>query len=260
MLSSAHEASRQIFHSALPTENTLLRASFGQGVQRYRHRQMTTGSLKIYPGVSTIPEESWQTLAGDDPFLSHAYLSALEASGCVTAETGWQARFLTLWRQERLIGAMPLYLKQHSFGEFVFDWAWAEAYQAQGLSYYPKLLCAIPFTPVTGQRILCADDVPASDIRATLMAAALTMARQQELSSLHCLFVKEEERQTMTRLGMMIRTDRQFHWRNRDYAHFDQFLAELKHSKRKRIRQERRQIQATGMTFRHLTRGAGDHR
>ncbi len=210
-------------------------------------------SLKIYPGVRAIPAEQWQTLAGDDPFLSHSYLSALEASGSVSAETGWQARFLTLWQKEKLTAAMPLYLKHHSFGEFVFDWAWAEAYQAQGLRYYPKLLCAIPFTPVSGKRILCGNHKLARKVRTILTTAALEIAQQQGLSSLHCLFLQTEEQREMEQQGMIIRTDTQFHWHNAGYLHFDQFLAELKHSKRKRIRQERRQVQRAGITFRHLT-------
>jgi len=214
---------------------------------------MSKPILKIHNGAGDIPAEQWQALAGNDPFLSHAYLLALESSGCVSAETGWQAQFLTLWQQGRLIGAMPCYLKHHSFGEFVFDWAWADAYQQHGLQYYPKLLCAIPFTPVSGSRVLTAQYGRSAETRKLLIAAVLQLARQQGLSSLHCLFLNDIDRAAMQLQGMMIREDVQFHWQNPGYENFDQFLDTLKHSKRKRIKQERRQVASAGISYTRLT-------
>ncbi|MFQ5487826.1 MAG: GNAT family N-acetyltransferase [Gammaproteobacteria bacterium] len=214
---------------------------------------MTRPTLKIHAGVGDIPAEQWQALTGNDPFLSHAYLSALAASGCVTSETGWQPQYLALWQQDRLLGAMPLYLKHHSFGEFVFDWAWADAYQQHGLRYYPKLLCAIPFTPVTGNRLLTERDGRSTETRTLLINAALQLARQQKASSLHCLFLSDGDCVAMQRQGMIIREDVQFHWQNPGYDNFHQFLATLKHSKRKRIKQERRQVAGAGISCILLT-------
>ncbi|MDP3686378.1 MAG: GNAT family N-acetyltransferase, partial [Sulfurimicrobium sp.] len=184
--------------------------------------------------------------------LSHAFLSALQESGCATPETGWRAQFLTLWQDGALVGAMPLYLKSHSWGEFVFDWAWAEAYQHQGLDYYPKLLCAVPFTPVTGLRLLA----PTPELRAALLHAALRLAQEMGVSSLHCLFPPEAEAQEMQQQGMMLRRGVQFHWRNPGYADFDAYLASMSHDKRKRIKQERRKVKEAGITFERLTGNA----
>ena len=144
---------------------------------------------------------------------------------------------------------MPLYLKTHSWGEFVFDWAWAEAYQRAGLEYYPKLLCAVPFTPVTGLRLLA----PTPELRAALLHAALRLAQEMGVSSLHCLFPPESEAEEMQQQGMMLRRGVQFHWRNPGYADFDAYLAGMSHDKRKRIRQERRKVREAGITFERLT-------
>ncbi|BCB25718.1 hypothetical protein SKTS_06040 [Sulfurimicrobium lacus] len=205
--------------------------------------------LRIVETISDIPAAQWNALAGSNPFLSHAFFSALQESGCATPETGWRAQFLTLWQGGELVGAMPLYLKSHSWGEFVFDWAWAEAYQRQGLDYYPKLLCAVPFTPVTGLRILA----PTPELRAALLHAALRLAQELGVSSLHCLFPPEDQAQEMQREGMMLRQGMQFHWRNPGYADFDAYLAGMSHDKRKRIRQERRKVKDAGITFEHLS-------
>jgi hypothetical protein len=211
-----------------------------------------TPILRIIETIREIPASQWNALAGSNPFLSHAFLSALQESGCATPETGWRAQFLTLWQEDHLVGAMPLYLKTHSWGEFVFDWAWAEAYQRAGLEYYPKLLCAVPFTPVTGLRLLA----PTPQLRAALLHAALRLAQEMGVSSLHCLFPPEAEAQEMQQQGMMLRKGVQFHWRNPGYADFDAYLAGMSHDKRKRIRQERRKVRESGITFERLT-GSG---
>jgi len=144
-----------------------------------------------------------------------------------------------------LQAAMPLYLKDHSYGEYVFDWAWAEAYHRHGLDYYPKLVCAVPFTPVAGARILAAD--PRDGKR--LVAVALKLAQELAVSSLHCLFPTRAEAEQMGAQGMMLRRTVQFHWANRDYGSFDDFLAGMSHDKRKKIRQDRRKLAAQGVAF-----------
>jgi uncharacterized protein len=186
-----------------------------------------------------------------NPFMRHAYLAALHESGCARAETGWQAQFLTLWRADRLVAACPLYLKNHSHGEYVFDWAWARAYADHGLDYYPKALVAVPFTPVPGPRLLAVDD----SARAALVQALLQHMRQEALSSLHILFASEEDISACAAAGMALRTTVQFHWHNRasaPYASFDDFLSQLQQEKRKKIRQERRKVHEAGVRFRRI--------
>lgn len=201
--------------------------------------------LKILESLADVPARQWDALAGDNPFLSHAFLRALQDSGCAVAATGWRARFLTHWQDGRLTGAMPLYLKYHSYGEFVFDWAWADAYQRHGLTYYPKLLCAVPFTPVAGARILA----DSAGVRVVLLRAALDMAEELGFSSLHILFSTPEQAEEMRREGMMLRHGVQFHWRNPGYADFEAYLAALSRDKRKKIRQERRRVAEAGIRF-----------
>lgn len=216
---------------------------------------MNAHTLKIIENLADIPAADWDALAGHDPFLSHAYLYALQESGCATAQFGWQAQFITLWQGGRLMGAMPLYLKMNSYGEHVFDWAWADAYHRHGLRYYPKLVCTVPFTPVTGKRLLAAT----SEVRALLLSSALQFAKESGVSSLHCLFLDEADAREAQAQGMMLRQDVQFHWQNavhmqnRGYRDFDEFLAALSRDKRKRIKQERRKVQEAGITLQCVT-------
>jgi predicted N-acyltransferase len=220
---------------------------------------MNTPTLKIIEDLADIPAAQWDALAGNSPFLSHAYLYALQQSGCATAQFGWQAQFITLWRDGRLLAAMPLYLKMNSYGEHVFDFAWADAYRRNRLRYYPKLLCAIPFTPVTGARLLVAPGPEADELRALLLSTALQFARDSGVSSLHCLFPDEAGAREMQAQGMMLRQDVQFHWQNavpmqnRGYRDFEEFLAALSRDKRKRIRQERRKVQEAGIKLQRVT-------
>jgi len=214
---------------------------------------MHAHTLKIIEDLAEIPAAKWDALACDDPFLSHAYLYALQASGCVTAEVGWLPQFITFWQDDELVGAMPLYLKSHSFGEFVFDWAWAEAYHQHGLRYYPKLLCAVPFTPVTGARFMVAGSQNADELRGLLLNAALQLAKDIGVSSLHCLFLNKDDTQKAQSQKMMLRQDVQFHWQNPGYQNFDEFLATLSRDKRKRIKQERRKVQASGIKLKCVT-------
>ena len=204
--------------------------------------------IRIVDTIADIPAAEWDALAGNNPFLSHAFLSALHECGCAAPQMGWLPQFLVVWRDNRLIGAMPLYLKSHSYGEYVFDWAWAEAYERHGLEYYPKLLCAVPFTPVTGLRIL----TQSAEIRSLLIDAALERAKQLGISSLHCLFPDEEQALALQQAGMMLRKGVQFHWQNRNYADFDAYLACMNNDKRKKIKQERRRVRDAGIGFEWL--------
>lgn len=203
-----------------------------------------------------INAQAWDALLAHSParspFMRHAYLAALHQSASACATTGWQAQFMTLWLGPQLVAACPLYIKNHSHGEYVFDWAWARAYAEHGLDYYPKALVAVPFTPVPGPRLL-AIDAPA---RAALVQALLLHMRQEDLSSLHLLFVSDEDAQACRDAGMALRTTVQFHWNNRHpepYADFDDFLGQLQQEKRKKIRQERRKVSEAGVRFRHIS-------
>jgi len=180
------------------------------------------------------------------PFMRHEYLAAMECSKSATPATGWTPRFVTLWRGAELQAACALYLKAHSYGEYVFDWAWASAYEQHGLDYYPKALVAPPFTPVPGARLLARD----AGARDALLAAVLAWCREQALSSLHLLFVTEDDVAACRKAGLMLRHTVQFHWTNEKWADFDAFLASLAHDKRKKIRQERRKVSQAGVTFR----------
>lgn len=207
-----------------------------------------SAEIRVLDSLSQITAAQWDALAGNQPFLCHAFLHALEATGCVDRDAGWQPRFLTLWRDARLCAALPLYEKSHSYGEYVFDWAWAEAYHRSGLRYYPKLLSAVPFSPIQSSRLLAADE----DARAALLDAALAHARASGLSSLHILFPPPQEAELMARRGMLLRYGVQFHWLNPEYRGFEDFLATLSRDKRKKIRQERRRVAETGIRFVHL--------
>jgi predicted N-acyltransferase len=205
-------------------------------------------SPEIVDALTAVRPDEWDRLADGDPFLSHEFLSALHETGCASSATGWTPQYILLKRNGALEGAMPLYLKTHSYGEYVFDWAWADAYYRHGIEYYPKLLSAVPFTPVTGRRLLGATD----EVRDRLVAAALSLARELRVSSLHCLFPTRQENERMVAHGMMPRTTVQFHWANRDYASFDAFLAGFSHDKRKKVRQERRKVTDAGVRFKWL--------
>ena len=203
--------------------------------------------------LAELEPTEWDALLADSqPFLRHAFLSSLEDSGSVGGRSGWQpAHCLLHDPQGRLRAALPLYRKSHSYGEYVFDWAWANAYEQHGLSYYPKALVAVPFTPVPGARLLARD--PAA--RAALVQALLQHARDEDLSSLHLLFAQPQDVAACEQAGMMLRHTVQFHWQNRGVSDFDHFLASLQQEKRKKIRQERRKVAEAGVSFR-WSRGA----
>ena len=202
----------------------------------------------LIPSLVDIEAAQWNAIAGGQACLSHAFLGTLESTGCVGGKTGWTPHHATLWRDGELVAAMPLYLKVHSYGEYVFDWAWADAYARNGLDYYPKWLSALPFCPIPGTRLLGRS----TDDRKSLLAAVLALAADSGLSSFHLLFPTEEEGLWMREAGMMLRNGVQFHWHNAGYADFDAFLSHLNHDKRKKIRQERRRAGGHGLSIRWL--------
>lgn len=206
---------------------------------------MAEPELRILDSLHGVDRAAWNRLAEENPFLSHEFLCALHDSGCASPATGWRPCFPTLWRGGDLLAAMPLYLKSHSFGEYVFDWAWAEAYRRHGLRYYPKLLCAVPFTPATGPRLLA----PQGQMRQRLLDAALALANEMRVSSLHVLFARDAEMGDWERAGLRVRHGVQFQWFNRGYIRFEDFLSTLTHDKRKKIHQERRRLVEAGIRF-----------
>jgi predicted N-acyltransferase len=198
-------------------------------------------------GVNALAWNRLLAMCGSgNPFLRHEFLHALIDSGCASTRTGWQPQILLLERDGELAGAMPMFLKTHSYGEYVFDWAWADAYQRHGLEYYPKLLCAVPFTPVGGPRLIAGSRAD----RELLADKALDIASQ--VSSLHVLFAPAEQAELLGARGMLMRHTVQFHWQNQGYADFDDFLSRLSHQKRKNLKQERRKVREAGVTFRWL--------
>ena len=209
---------------------------------------------RVQDDWSAIPPKAWDGLLAKQeaptPFMRHAYLSAMQASQSASPETGWTLQAISLWRDtpdgQVLAAACPLYLKTHSRGEYVFDHAWANAYERHGLPYYPKALVASPFTPVPGSRLLAESD----GARQALLARLLELCQTNDIPSLHILFGSPQDLQACAQAGLLQRDQVQFHWQNTGWRDFDDFLASLTQEKRKKIRQERRKVDAAGITFR----------
>ena len=213
--------------------------------------------IHVHDSMHEINEHAWNNLLAlqkkPTPFMQHAYLRAMEDSQAASPQTGWGLQIITAWQEtpsgQHLCAVCPLYLKGNSYGEYVFDWAWAEAYQRHGLNYYPKAVIAVPFTPVPGSRLLAVD----AKARHALAQAVIEFAQKQDLSSLHLLFGDEEDDlQACMEAGMMLRHTVQFHWHNTNYLDFDDFLSRLSQEKRKKIKQERRKVKDAGVHFRVL--------
>ncbi|HEX4112841.1 MAG TPA: GNAT family N-acetyltransferase [Stellaceae bacterium] len=211
-------------------------------------------SVKVHRSIDAIGREAWDSCAGtDNPFLSYAFLEALEASGSAAGDTGWQPQHLALQDEHGgVVAVAPLYLKSHSYGEYVFDHGWAAAYERAGGHYYPKLQCAVPFTPVTGRRLLLSPQAPPGAANA-LIAAMVELARRHKVSSLHVTFPTEAEFVQFGAAGFLQRFAQQFHWENDGYRDFAGFLEALNSRKRKQIRRERRDAMANGIEIEMLT-------
>lgn len=205
--------------------------------------------LRVLERISEIPAAQWNALAGTYPFLQHEFLNALEHSGCASPRTGWTPQHLLLADSQGLVAAAPLYRKEHSWGEFVFDFAWARAAEQRGLSYYPKLVCAVPFTPTTGPRLLTRADRPTAALHAALLEWMRAQADEGVVSSVHGLFLDEPARAAAEQASWLMRRDCHFQWHNEAYRDFEDFLQRFSAEKRKKARRERRRMVEQGIEF-----------
>ena len=220
--------------------------------------------IQVLGSIHDVRPKEWDACAGiagmrGNPFLSHAFLAALEDSQSACGDTGWAPRHLAIRGSDgRLLACAPLYLKSHSFGEYVFDWGWADAWERAGGRYYPKLQCSVPFTPVTGSRLLVRDGTPGSDrerLQSALAAGMRSLALETGVSSVHVTFARRDEWELLGRNGMLQRRGAQYHWKNHGYADFEEFLGTLVSRKRKQIRKERRQVAESGIALTALSGG-----
>ena len=215
---------------------------------------MSTFSVDFIPTLDAIAADEWNRLSGTgNPFVRFEFLHALEASGSASTETGWQPHHIRVRQGHETVALAPCYLKDHSFGEYVFDWGWAEAYQRHGMDYYPKLLMAVPFTPSRGPRIFAVAGVDKAALARTLNTALMERARQKKASSWHLLFPDTDSLQLIENEKLLRRLGCQFRWFNEDYRSFDDFLATMASRKRKNIRKERAAIKEQGVEFRWLS-------
>jgi predicted N-acyltransferase len=204
----------------------------------------------VHKRIGDIDARQWNALNGTNiPFLRHEFLTALEHTGCIGSRTGWEPRYLTLADSQGLAAAAPAFAKSHSYGEFVFDFAWAQAYARVGRNYYPKLTVAVPFTPATGPRLLLRKDLDPAATAKKLIEAIEEYSAEHSLSSAHALFLDEPGRAACERAGWLLRRDCQFHWSNRGYRSFDAFLETFTAEKRKKAKRERRRVAEAGITF-----------
>jgi uncharacterized protein len=208
-------------------------------------KNTTETTIRVVESLASVDANEWDNLFAHNPTVKHAFLRSMIDAKCTSAKSGWLPQFVLLERANKLAGAIPLYMKGHSYGEYVFDWAWAEAYHRAGLDYYPKLVVASPFTPCNGARIAAQSD----EDRAILVGALKHIAESSDVSSCHVLFANENERAALIEEGFMPRQAVQFHWRNESFHSFDDFLSRMSHDKRKRIKQERKSVQKVGISF-----------
>lgn len=203
--------------------------------------------VSIVDAIDTIPAADWDALVPDgNPFVRHAWLRAMEATGCASAQEGWLPQHLTARIDGALVGAVPLYVKGNSYGEYVYDWAWADLAARMGVRYYPKVIAASPFSPVSGRRLLVGDDPRADAVRAALVHALGTLGENDGLSGVHVLFCPEDEARALEEGGFVLRKAHQYHWHNDGYADFDDFLSRFRSKRRREIRRERRRVAEAG--------------
>ena len=213
--------------------------------------------LKVHADIGAVDKATWDRCAGEgNPFVGHAFLSALEDSGSVSADSGWLPQHLVLETEAgQVLGCVPMYLKTHSYGEYVFDWGWAQAYEEAGGHYYPKLQVSVPFTPATGPRLLVGPDLDRDAVSDALISGLQQVAERHQVSSVHVTFPTEPEWNRFGRAGWLQRTGQQYHWENAGYDTFDDFLAALASRKRKAIKKERRQVEDSGVELEVVTGG-----
>ena len=209
--------------------------------------------LELVTSLAQLPADEWDALApSGHPLLSHAFLYGLERTGCTDAESGWQPCHLRLREAGQTLALVPSYLKSHSYGEYVFDWSWADAWHRSGLQYYPKLVSAVPFTPATGPRILMAPDADQPRVLESLIAGVQQWSAQRDISSWHILFPEQAVADSLAEQGLHTRLATQFHWLNRGYRDFDDFLSTFTSRKRKSLRRERKRVQEQGLELETL--------
>ena len=209
--------------------------------------------LRLYPSVNDLPKDVWEaSFSSGYPFLEHAFLAGLESSGSTGSQSGWQNCHLGLWDNDRPVAMAPGFLKSHSYGEYVFDWSWADAWQRSGLDYYPKLVTGVPFTPATGPRLWTDSDRPSAQLE--LVSAVTDWCESENISSWHILFPDEATSTQLANAGLLQRMTTQFHWFNRNYSDFDDFLSAFNSRKRKALKKERSAIAAQNL---HLVTKTG---
>jgi predicted N-acyltransferase len=213
--------------------------------------------IVVHNSLRDISAEQWNAmLESNNPFMRYEFLMGLETTACVSLDAGWESAHITIYadaKRNQLIAAMPCYIKSHSYGEYIFDWSWADAHHRHGLEYYPKLSNAVPFTPATGDRLLIADPQQREHLEAALLGKAIELCESRGLSSFHSLFVEQRQAEALQKLGCLTRHSSQFHWQNRGYKNFDDFLSIMSSKKRKNIKRERRRVSDTGITYRWLS-------
>lgn len=213
--------------------------------------------IVVHNSLRDISAEQWNAmLESNNPFMRYEFLMGLETTACVSLDVGWESAHITIYadaERNQLIAAMPCYIKSHSYGEYIFDWSWADAHHRHGLEYYPKLSNAVPFTPATGDRLLTADPQQREQLEAALLGKAIELCESRGLSSFHSLFVEQRQAESLQKLGCLTRHSSQFHWQNRGYKDFDDFLSVMSSKKRKNIKRERRRVSDTGITYRWLS-------
>ena len=217
---------------------------------RQTERVARRESVAIHHSIDELDAAQWNALRGTEvPFLRHEFLAALEHAGCVGAPVGWVPAYVSLRDERGLAAAAPAFIKSHSYGEFVFDFSWAQAYQRFGRRYYPKMTVAVPFTPATGARLLVRPDLEGGSVREELIAALMSCAADRGLSSVHALFLTETDREAFEKAAWLQRRDCQFHWTNRGYSSFEAYLETFTAEKRKKARRERRRVAEAGISF-----------
>jgi len=213
--------------------------------------------IVVHDSLASISADQWNSmLMSNNPFMRYEFLAGLETTRCVCSENGWEGAHIAIYKDnnhDQLIAVMPCYIKSHSYGEYIFDWSWADAHHRHGLEYYPKLSNAVPFTPATGERLLIAPDQKRDELEKALISRALELCQQRGLSSFHSLFTTAKQADTLNKLGCLTRHSSQFHWQNRHYEDFNDFLSRMSSKKRKNIKRERRRVSETGIKYRWLS-------
>jgi len=213
-----------------------------------KNRQKEQYTIDIHNSISLVEKDQYNHIVdSENPFLEYEFLEALEKSGCVGGQTGWIPKYLILSDHDKIIGAIIFYLKSDSYGEYIFDWEWAQAFNNAGLQYYPKVVAAIPFTPANGRRILVHPSYSFEECALRMINHLIEFCKKQHFSSIHFLFLTEKEHKFLEKLGFLPRETHQYHWFNRNYKSFNDFLDDLRSNRKKQIRKERRQLKGLGI-------------